>query len=63
MSYAGDAPDAARGPALVATVDGIRAGLLARATPVRRVLARVLPRSLVVRPGAAQVERERESVG
>ena len=63
VSYAGDAPDAARGPALVATVDGIRAGLLARATPVRRVLARVLPRSLVVRPGTAEVERERESVG
>lgn len=63
VSYAGDAPDAEQGPSLAAAVDRIRAGLLARATPVRRVLARVLPRSLVVRPGAVDAERERESVG
>ncbi|SDO97789.1 Transglutaminase-like superfamily protein [Microbacterium sp. ru370.1] len=63
VSYAGDAPDAANGPALAAAVDRIRAGLFARATPARRVLARVLPRSLVVRPGAVDAERERESVG
>ncbi len=63
VSYAGESPDAARGPASAATVDRIRAGLLERATPVRRALARVLPRSLVVRPGAVDAEPERERVG
>ncbi len=63
VSYAGDAPDPAHGPALAAAVDRVRAGLLARATPARRALARVLPRSLVVRPGAVDAERESASVG
>lgn len=62
VSYAGDSVDAAQGPALVAALAGVRAGLDAKATPLRRVLARVLPRSLVVRPGAlGAAEREKIS--
>ncbi len=59
VSYAGDSLDPAQGPALVSAVAGVRAALDARATPLRRVLARAYPRSLVVRPGAVgAVERE-----
>ncbi|MCY1718060.1 MULTISPECIES: DUF3488 and transglutaminase-like domain-containing protein [unclassified Microbacterium] len=59
VSYAGDSLDPARGPALVSAVAGVRGALDARATPLRRVLARAYPRSLVVRPGAVgAVERE-----
>ncbi|MDQ1084787.1 MULTISPECIES: DUF3488 and transglutaminase-like domain-containing protein [Microbacterium] len=61
VSYAEDAIDPASGPALVAAVDRATARLRSEAPPVRRALARLFPRSLVVRPGA--VEQERETVG
>lgn len=61
VSYAEDAADPAGGPALVAAVERIRARLRAGVSPLRRVISRLFPRSLVVRPGS--VETERESVG
>lgn len=61
VSYAEDAVDPASGPGLVAAVERIRTRLRAGASPARRVIASVFPRSLVVRPGA--VEAERETVG
>ncbi|MFJ4038451.1 DUF3488 and DUF4129 domain-containing transglutaminase family protein [Microbacterium sp. NPDC090007] len=61
-SYAGDAVDPARGPALAAAVERVRATLAARMSGGRRVLARVLPRALVVRPGTATSAPERETV-
>ncbi|MGN7969162.1 DUF3488 and transglutaminase-like domain-containing protein [Microbacterium sp. 22296] len=61
VSYAEDAVDPASGPGLVAAVERIRTRLRAGASPARRVIASVFPRSLVVRPGA--VETERETVG
>jgi len=62
VSYGGDAVDAEQGPELAAAVTRVRGRLEAGATPVRRVLARVLPRSLVMRPDAAGIA-ERETVG
>jgi transglutaminase-like putative cysteine protease len=61
VSYAEDAVDPASGPALVAAVERIRVRLRAGAPPMRRVVATLFPRSLVVRSGA--VEAERETVG
>ncbi|MCJ1708586.1 DUF3488 and transglutaminase-like domain-containing protein [Microbacterium sp. VKM Ac-2923] len=61
VSYAEDAVDPASGPGLVAAVERIRARLRAGASPARRAIASLFPRSLVVRPGA--VEAERETVG
>jgi len=59
VSYAGESLDPERGSALVTAVAGVRAGLDTKATPLRRLLARAYPRSLVVRPGAVgAVERE-----
>lgn len=63
VSYAGDALDPQRGPALVAAVERVRTRLSSGVRPVRRVISRVLPRSLVVRPGAVNSTREREPVG
>ncbi|MFN3949417.1 DUF3488 and DUF4129 domain-containing transglutaminase family protein [Microbacterium sp.] len=63
VSYAGDALDPQRGPALVAAVERVRTRLSSGVRPVRRVISRVLPRSLVVRPGAGDSTREREPVG
>ncbi|KTR93283.1 hypothetical protein NS220_13025 [Microbacterium testaceum] len=62
VSYAEKAQDAADGPLLAGAAARVGAGLRARATGVRRVVSRVLPRSLVVRPGSAAAE-ERERVG
>ena len=62
VSYAENARDAADGPVLADAAARVGAGLRARASGVRRTLARVLPRSLVVRPGSAAAE-ERERVG
>ncbi|WP_156459201.1 transglutaminase TgpA family protein [Microbacterium sp. Leaf151] len=61
VSYAEDAVDPASGPALVAAIDRIRVRLRADASRTRRLVASLFPRSLVVRPGA--VEAERETVG
>jgi transglutaminase-like putative cysteine protease len=61
VSYAEDAVDPASGPALVAAVERIQTHLRAGTPPLRRVLALTFPRSLIVRPGA--VEGEREPVG
>lgn len=63
VSYAGDALDPQRGPALAAAVERVRTRLSSGVRPVRRVISRVLPRSLVVRPGAVNSTREREPVG
>lgn len=63
VSYAGDALDPQRGPALAAAVERVRTRLSSGVRPVRRVISRVLPRSLVVRPGAGDSTREREPVG
>jgi len=62
VSYAEDAGDATNGPVLAAAAARVGAGLRARASGVRRAFSRVLPRSLVVRPGTAAAE-ERERVG
>jgi len=62
VSYAENAGDAANGPELAEAAVRVGAGLRARATGVRRVLSRVIPRSLLVRPGTAAAE-ERERVG
>jgi transglutaminase-like putative cysteine protease len=62
VSYAENAVDAAIGPMLADAAARVGAALRARATPVRRTLARALPRSLVVRPGTTAAE-ERERVG
>ncbi len=61
VSYAEDAVDPASGPALVEAVERLRSRLRAGVPPTRRLVAALLPRSLVVRPGA--VEAERETVG
>ena len=61
VSYAGESRDPEQGAVLVAAVAGVRSGLEAKATPLRRFLARAYPRSLVVRPGAVTAP-ERESV-
>lgn len=63
VSYAEDALDPQRGPALAAAVERVRTRLSSGVRPVRRVISRVLPRSLVVRPGAVNSTREREPVG
>lgn len=54
--YAEDGVDPARGPALAEVVDRVRARLWAGASPGRRVLAVVLPRSLALREEASPVE-------
>ncbi|MGN7187965.1 transglutaminase TgpA family protein [Microbacterium enclense] len=61
VSYAEDAVDPASGPALAEAVERLRGRLRAGVPPTRRLVAALLPRSLVVRPGA--VEAERETVG
>lgn len=61
VSYAEDAVDPASGPGLVSAVERIRVRLRASASPRRRLVASLFPRSLVVRSGA--VEAERETVG
>lgn len=61
VSYAEDAVDPASGPALAGAVERLRSRLRAGVPPTRRLVAALLPRSLVVRPGA--VEAERETVG
>lgn len=61
VSYAEDAVDPASGPALAGAVERLRTRLRAGVPPTRRLVAVLLPRSLVVRPGA--VEAERETVG
>lgn len=61
-SYAELAVDPARGPALVAALQRVTGAIATRTTTARRVRARVLPRSLVVRPGAVDVADEREPV-
>lgn len=58
VSYAGDAVDPSSGPALSAAVARIGSRLRAGVSPMRRIVARLFPRSLVVRPGAVEVERE-----
>ncbi len=58
VSYAEDAADPDGGPALVAAVAHVRDHLRAGSTPLRRALADVFPRSLVVRPGVVAAERE-----
>ncbi|WP_285136081.1 DUF3488 and transglutaminase-like domain-containing protein [Microbacterium sp. lyk4-40-TSB-66] len=58
VSYAEDAVDPASGPALVSAVERIRARLRSGASPARRLLASLFPRSLVVRSGAVDAERE-----
>ncbi|MFV9426591.1 transglutaminase TgpA family protein [Microbacterium sp. S1037] len=62
VSYAENALDATAGPLLADAAARVGASLRARVTGPRRVLARVVPRSLVVRPGTAAAE-ERERVG
>ncbi|WP_295836927.1 DUF3488 and transglutaminase-like domain-containing protein [uncultured Microbacterium sp.] len=61
-SYAELAVDPAQGPALVAALQRVTGALATRTTTARRITARVLPRSLVVRPGAVDVADEREPV-
>lgn len=62
-SYAGtaDADRADDGAALATAMAGVRRALRARAPRLRRVVAVVLPRSLVVRPGSAYAD-DRELV-
>ncbi len=62
-SYAGDTVDPAGGPALVAAAEGVRASLAARAGAGRRARALLLPRALIVRPGAVPTTPDRETVG
>lgn len=58
VSYAGDAIDPSAGAGLADAVDRARATLAAAASRPRRIGARLVPRSLLVRPGAASAERE-----
>lgn len=58
VSYAGTEPDAAAGPALADAVERIRTQLASGASRTRRLVARIAPRSLLVRPGAEAPERE-----
>ncbi|WP_295783300.1 DUF3488 and transglutaminase-like domain-containing protein [uncultured Microbacterium sp.] len=62
-SYAGDTVDPADGPALVAAAEGVRASLAMRAGAGRRARALLLPRALIVRPGAVPTTPDRETVG
>ncbi|BFM25984.1 DUF3488 and transglutaminase-like domain-containing protein [Microbacterium sp. che218] len=62
VSYAETAPDAAGGPALADAVERIRTQLASGASRTRRLVARVAPRSLIVRPGAEAPERETTAV-
>ncbi|MFZ8757126.1 transglutaminase TgpA family protein [Microbacterium sp. HMH0099] len=55
-SYAGEAVDADAGPRLGAAVDAVDRSLATAVSPARRLVAAVLPRSLVVRPGSAYAE-------
>lgn len=61
-SYAEERTDPSEGAALTSAVHGVRTRLRERATPIRRVLALVLPRSLAQRTGTAAVEQP-ERVG
>lgn len=58
VSYAGDAIDPSAGAGLADAVDRARVTLAAAASRPRRLGARLAPRSLLVRPGAASAERE-----
>ncbi|KQT72287.1 hypothetical protein ASG45_13325 [Microbacterium sp. Leaf436] len=58
VSYAGDAIDPSAGAGLADAVDRTRVTLAAAASRPRRLGARLAPRSLLVRPGAASAERE-----
>lgn len=58
VSYAGDAIDPSAGAGLADAVDRARVTLAAAASRPRRLGARLVPRSLLVRPGAASAERE-----
>ncbi|WP_342343524.1 transglutaminase TgpA family protein [Microbacterium sp. CFBP 13617] len=58
VSYAGDAIDPSAGAGLADAVDRTRVTLAAAASRPRRLGARLVPRSLLVRPGAASAERE-----
>lgn len=61
-SYGGEHPDPSAGAARVSAVDRVTMRLRERATPIRRVVAVILPRSLALRPGTAAVEQP-ERVG
>ncbi|WP_258027477.1 DUF3488 and transglutaminase-like domain-containing protein [Microbacterium sp. BH-3-3-3] len=58
VSYAGEAVDPSAGAGLSDAVDRARVTLAAAASRPRRLGARLVPRSLLVRPGAASAERE-----
>lgn len=58
VSYAGEAVDPSAGAGLADAVDRARVTLAAAASRPRRLGARLVPRSLLVRPGAASAERE-----